>query len=94
MIHAALGVVSHGFIPGVPKGSIIDLRSYGIGFSSRKGNTWTIGHVGKRVHLREIDRLTEDVHKARVGLSPFMELVDKIKHPSRPFPLPEVGKKL
>src|SRR5438045_100270 len=42
LIHAALGIIAHGFVPDVPVGSIIDLRTYGIGFSERKGNTWTI----------------------------------------------------
>jgi hypothetical protein len=94
MIHAALGVVSDGSVTGVPAGSVVDLRTYGIGFTSRKGNTWTIGFVGKRLHLHEIDRLTNDIHAARLGLVPYMELVDKIRHPAKPFPMPKVGKPL
>ncbi len=94
MIHRAVGIVSSGLIPGVPPGSVVDLRTYGIGFTKRRGNTWTIGVVGKRVHLPDIARLTADLRKARLGLVPYMELVDKIKHPPRPFPMPEVGKRL
>jgi hypothetical protein len=73
---------------------VIDLRTYGLGFSSNEGNKWTIGVVGKRVELREFDELTEKIRAARLSLVPFMELVDKIKHPARPFPLPELGKRL
>ncbi len=94
MIHAALGVAGDGSIAGVPAGSVIDLRTYGIGYTARKGNTWTIGIVGKRLHLHDIDRLTTDILNARLGLVPFMELVDKIKHPAKPLPLPKLGKRL
>jgi hypothetical protein len=94
MIHAALAVVSDGSIAGVPAGSIIDLRTHGMGFTKRKGNTWTIGIVGKRLHLHEIDRLTADIQKARRGLVPYMQLVDQIKHPAKPFPMPRLGKRL
>jgi hypothetical protein len=94
MIHAALGLVSDGSISGVPPGSIIDLRTYGLGFSKRKGNIWTIGVIGKQFHLQEVDKLVEELHKARVGLSPYMDLVDKIKHPPKPFPMPKLGKLL
>lgn len=94
LIHAALALASDGSIAGVPAGSVIDLRTYGVGFTSRKGNTWTIGIVGKRLHLHEIDRLTADVHRARLGLVPYMELVDTIKHPAKPFPMPKLGKRI
>jgi hypothetical protein len=94
MIHAALGIAADGSVPSVPPGSVIDLRTYGLGFSSNEGNKWTIGVVGKRVELREFDELTEKIRAARLSLVPFMELVDKIKHPARPFPLPELGKRL
>jgi hypothetical protein len=94
MIHAALGIAGDGSIHGVPKGSVIDLRTYGIGFTRRKGDTYTLGIMGKRLHLHEIDRLTKDIHEARVGLVPFMELVDKIKHSAKPFPMPNLGKPL
>jgi hypothetical protein len=94
MIHAALGRVGDNSIAGVPAGSVIDLRSYGIGFTSQSGNTWTIGIVGKRRELHEIDDLTEQIHSARRSLVPYMDLADKIKHPAKPFPLPEVGKRL
>ncbi len=92
LIHTALGTASDGSISGVPSGGVVDLRTFGIGFTGKKGNTWTIGLVGKRVHLHEIDKLTEAIHKARVELGPYMELVDKIKHPPKPFPPPERGK--
>ncbi len=94
MIHAALALAGDGSIAGVPAGSIIDLRTYGVGFTSKKGDTFTFGFVGKRVHLHEIDRLTADIHKARVGLSPFMELVDEIRHPAKPFSIPKLGARL
>jgi hypothetical protein len=94
MIHAALGIAADGSVPNVPPGSVIDLRTYGLGFSSVEGNKWTIGVVGKRVELREFDELTEKIRAARLSLVPFMELVDKIKHPARPFPMPELGKRL
>ena len=92
MIHAALGVVSDDSIRGVPAGSVIDLRTYGLGLTSRKGNVWTIGAVGKRFHLDEIDRLTMDVHEARLGLLPHMKLVDKIEHPPKRLTTPKLGK--
>jgi len=89
LIHAALGIVSDGSIPGVPPGGIVDLRTFGFGFTERKGDTWTIGLVGERVHLHAIDELTDSIHKARVGLAPYMELVDQIK-PSSSL-APELG---
>jgi hypothetical protein len=94
MIHAALGVVSDGSVSGVPGGSVVNLRTYGIGFTARKGNTWTIGILGKRFHLHEIDRLIADIHKARLGLATFMELVDKIERPAKPLPMPKLGQRL
>jgi hypothetical protein len=92
LIHTALGRVSDGSISGVPSGGIVDLRTFGFGLTKRGGNTWTIGLVGKRVHLHEIDRLTGAIHKARVDLGPYMELIDKIRHPPKPFPVLELGK--
>ncbi len=94
LIHAAFGVVTDGSISGAPVGSVIDLRTFGMGFTKRTGNTWTIGVVGKRLHLHEIDQLTEDIHEVRRELVPYMELVDKIKHPAKPFPMPALGKRL
>jgi hypothetical protein len=46
------------------------------------------------LHLHEIDRLTADIDDARIGLIPFMKLVNKIKHPAKPFPMPTVGMRL
>lgn len=94
MIHAALAIAGDGSISGVPSGAIVDLRTYGLGFSEQQDNTWTIGVIGKRFDLYEIDKLIEEFNKARVGLRPYMELVDKIKHPPKPFPMPERGKLL
>jgi hypothetical protein len=95
MIHAALGLVADGSVPGAPPGSVIDLRTYGLGFrSNEEGNTWTIGIVAKRVELQELDELTEEIHAARLSLVPYMQLVDKIKHAPKPFPVPELGKRL
>lgn len=39
VIHGALGIANDGSISSVPKGSIVDLRTYGVGFSKRQGNT-------------------------------------------------------
>jgi hypothetical protein len=47
MIHAALGIAGEGSIHGVSKGGVIDLRTYGIGWTKRKGNTFTLGDHGK-----------------------------------------------
>jgi hypothetical protein len=94
LIHAAVAVAGDASILGVPKGGILDLRTYGIGFSKRKGNTWAIGVIAKRLHLHEIDKLIQDVHNARIGLVPFMEMADTIKHPAKPFPAPTLGKLL
>jgi hypothetical protein len=95
LIHAALAVVADGSISGVPQGAIVDLRTYGIGFTKQQGNTWTIGVVGKRLNLHEIDELIQRINEARLGLAPYMELVDKIKHPPKPFPMPpEIGRLL
>jgi hypothetical protein len=43
--------------------------------------SWTIGVVAKKIDLNEIDRLINDFQQARRGLSPYMELLDKIAHP-------------
>jgi hypothetical protein len=94
LIHTALATAGDNSIPGVPSGAIIDLRSYGVGFTKREGDTWTIGLMAKRIHLQELDALTEEIHQARVGLVPYMELIDKIRHPPRPLPKPELGKRL
>ena len=94
MIHAALGLVADGSVPGAPPGSVIDLRAYGLGFRSNEGNTWTIGVVAKRVELQKLDELTAEIHAARLSLVPYMQLVDKIEHAPKPFPVPELGKRL
>ena len=94
LIHAALGIAGDNSISGVPAGSVINLRTYGIGFTKREGNTWTIGTLGERIDLQELDALIEEIHDARLGFVPFMELVDKIRHPAKQFPMPEVGKRL
>src|SRR5262249_36372133 len=93
-IHSALGLAADNSIAGVPAGSVVDLRSYGIGFTSQRGNTWTIGIVGNRIRPQDIDDLTEQIHAARRDLVPFMALADEIKHPAKPFPMPELGKRL
>lgn len=94
LIHSALAVAVDDLIPGVPAGSVVDLRTFGIGFTERVGNTWTLGVVGERVDFEDIDRLTAEVNEARVGLARYMRLADEIKHPARPFPMPVLGKKL
>jgi hypothetical protein len=94
MIHAALGVVSDASVPGAVAGSVIDLRTYGWGFRSNEGNTCTIGIVGKRFELHELDELTQQIHNARLSLVPFMELADEIRHKASLPPAPELGKRL
>lgn len=54
MIHAALGLVADGSVPGAPPGSVIDLRAYGLGFRSNEGNTWTIGVVAKKSSFKNL----------------------------------------
>ena len=94
VIHATLGVAGDGLIAGVPAGSVIDLRTYGLGFTRQEGNAFVIGFVGERFDLSEIDQLTTEVQEARIALVPYMQLVDKIKHPSKSsFPMPMVGKR-
>jgi hypothetical protein len=43
----------------------------------------TIGAVAKTIDLNEIDKLIDDLNQARLGLVPYMELVDKITHPRK-----------
>ncbi|MGO8845936.1 MAG: hypothetical protein ACLQFI_11510 [Methylocella sp.] len=94
LIHAALMTVSDGSIHGIPPGSIIDGRTYGFGCTKQDGNVFCIGLVAKRVHLDDIDRLFDDIRNARVGLVPFMELVDKIPEPAKSIRTLKVGKLL
>jgi len=48
----------------------------------RQGTTWDHWSGGKRLHLPEMDDLIPRIDdKTRVGLSPYMDLMDKIKHP-------------
>jgi hypothetical protein len=91
-VHISAGIVSDDSIPGVPAGAVIDVRTYGIGVTSTNGKSWNIGVLGKKIDLEEIDKLTADIHQARLGLVPFMELVDAIKHP--PLSPPEFIKRL
>jgi hypothetical protein len=78
-IHLAAGIVSNNSLHGVPAGSVIDLRTFGIGVTTEG----TIGLVATKIDLDEIDRLIDDINHARVGLGPYMELVDKIRHPAK-----------
>ncbi len=91
-VHIAAGIVGDDSIPNIPTGSVIDVRSYGLGFSNWDGIRGTIGLVARRIDLAEIDQLIDDINKARLGFVPYMDLVDEIKHPPRPFPEPEEGK--
>jgi hypothetical protein len=84
LIHLAAGFVSNNSIHGIPAGSVIDLRTYGFGgISIRKGRSWTIDPVATKIDLNETDKLIEDIQQARLGLVPYMELVDKITHPAK-----------
>lgn len=74
--------MSNNSIPGIPAGSVIDLRTYGMGFTSWDGKSGTAG----------MDKLIADIHEAQFGFTPYMELVDKIRHPAREFPEPAEGK--
>jgi hypothetical protein len=78
MIHLAAGVAGDG-IHGIAAGTPIDLRSYGLGTTGRDGGTFTVGLVATKVDLGKIDKLIEDITQARLGLVPFMELVDRIR---------------
>jgi hypothetical protein len=80
-VHIAAGIVSDDSIDGVPAGSVIDLRTCGIGRTKVDGGTETFGIVAKKIDLVEIDNLVDDIQKARLGLVPYMELVDEIIHP-------------
>jgi hypothetical protein len=91
-IHVAAGIVSNDSIPGIPAGSVIDLRTYGIGFTSWDGQRGNIGYVAKKIDLREMSKLTKDIHEAQLGFTPYMELIDKIESPTREFPEPAEGK--
>jgi hypothetical protein len=88
MIHAALGVAGDDSILGVPRSSLINLRTYGLQFRPDGPNRWSIGVGAERVQLSDVDKLSEDIHAARLSLAPFMDLADKIKHPPKPFPVP------
>lgn len=78
-IHLAAGIVSNNSVDGVPAGSAIDLRTFGIGVTSEG----MIGLVATKIDLDEIDRLIDDINQARLGLSPYMDLIDKVKHPPK-----------
>lgn len=91
-VHIAAGIVSDDSIPGIPAGSVIDLRTYGIGYTRWDEKSGTIGYVAKKIDFDEIDRLIAEIHVARIGFVPYMELVDSISHPPRRFPAPEEGK--
>lgn len=84
-IHLSTAIVSDDSLPGIPPGSIINLRSYGLGVIVRAPNSATFGFVAERIHLAEIDQLTDEIHQARLGLVPFMELIDKIEHSPQSF---------
>jgi hypothetical protein len=91
-IHVAAGIVSDNSIPGIAAGSVIHLRSYGIGFTSWDGQSGNIGYVAKKIDFDEMNKLIEDIREAQLGLTPYMELVDKIESPPREFPEPAEGK--
>jgi len=84
-IHISVAVVSDDSLPDIPPGSVINLRSYGLGVMARTPNSATFGLVADRIHLAEIDLLTEEIHQARLGLVPFMELIDKIQRSPQPL---------
>jgi hypothetical protein len=90
-IHIAAGTVSDNSIPGIPAGSVIDLRTYGLGFTHWDGKSGTIGYVARTIDSEEMDKLINDIHEARIGFTPYMDLVDKIRHPAQRFPEPEEG---
>jgi hypothetical protein len=92
-IHIAAGTVSDdNSIRGIPAGGVIDLRTYGLGFTHWDGKSGTIGCVARTIDLEEMDKLINDIHEARIGFTPYMDLVDKIRHPVQRFPQPEEGK--
>jgi hypothetical protein len=89
LIHLAAGFVSDNSIDGVPAGSAIDLRTYGFGVTKTKSGadgkvvSYSIGVVAKKIDMTEIDGLINDFQQARLGLVPYMDLVDAITHPAR-----------
>jgi hypothetical protein len=91
-VHIAAGIVSDNSIHGIPAGSVIDLRTYGIGYTRWDGKSGTIGYVAKKIDFDEMDRLIAEIHAARVEFVPYMDLIDSISHPPRIFPAPEEGK--
>jgi len=84
LIHLAAGFVSNDSIHGIPPGSVIDLRTYGFGTTNSEGNSGTIGLIATKIDVNQIDKLIGDIQQARLGLVPYMELVDKITHPAKP----------
>jgi hypothetical protein len=78
LIHAAFMTVTDHSIQGIPPGSIIDGLTYGFGCTRQEGNVFSFGLLAKRVHLDDIERLTDDIHSARIALIPFLRLVDEI----------------
>jgi hypothetical protein len=91
-VHVAAGTVSDNSISGISAGSVIDLRSYGMGFTSWDGTSGSIGYVAKKIDFGEMDKLVEEIHAARMGFAPYMDLVDKIGHPPQRFPQPAEGR--
>jgi hypothetical protein len=91
-IHVAAGIVSDNSILGIPAGSVIDLRTYGMGFTSWDGESANIGYVAKKIDFEGMDKLIADIHRAQIEFTLYMELVDKIEHPAREFPEPAEGK--
>jgi hypothetical protein len=91
-IHIAAGIVSDNSIPKIPAGSVIDLRSYGLGFTRWDGKSGMIGYVARKIDLDEMDKLVDDIHNARIGFTPYMDLVDKIEQPPLRVPEPAEGK--
>jgi hypothetical protein len=86
LIHLAAGFVSDNSIHDIPAGSIVDLRTVRFGVTKKEntsdgGTSWTIGVVAKKLDMNEIDKLIDDLQQARLGLVPYMELVDRITHP-------------
>jgi hypothetical protein len=94
LIHAGFAITGDDSIPGIARGSVINWRTYGLGFVGMEENTFELRIIAKKVDLQKIDDLTENIHKARVALLPFWTLADKISHSDKRIRLPAHGKLL
>lgn len=94
LTHACFAIAEDDTIPGIPRGSVIDWRTFGTGFVEVEKNTFALTIIAKKVDLQQIDDLTENIHQARMALLPFWTLANQISHPDKRIRLPAHGKLL